>query len=162
MLKVKNQQMTAIKKCLGKSLEIQRKVFDELAYSNSAEQVFPEGKSLNVVQVIHNDEYMEIRDEIKNYPEDYDIFSEDRGKDIKLGAVLSEEEETTLHDYIFEENTDNFISVTEISDELEVVFCLLLESDRGQLGFEITDFFGFYSSEDEANIALGKLPSFVF
>ena len=162
MLKVKTQQMAAIKTCLGKTLAIQQKAFDELGYSNSAQQVFPEGKQPNFFQVINDESYIEIKDEIKNDPEYYDIFPEDRGKDIQQGAGLSEEEETTLHDYIFENNTDNFISITEVSDESETVFCLLLESDYGELGFEIIDFFGFYSSEDEASTALENLTSYVF
>ena len=156
MLKVDSKQMQRIKACIGKPLEAQEKVFAELGFSAY------DGDCNNLFHVIYADTYNEIKNEIKLEADDYDLFSENRCKEIMKGATLSLEEEERLHDYIFECNDENFIDTAMISDQNDTVFCVYLTQSEGQLGVAVADFFGFYSSEQEAVTAVEKLSDFVF
>ena len=104
----------------------------------------------------------EIKNEIKLEADDYDLFSENRCAKIKKGSVLSLEEEERLHDYIFEHNDEQFIDTAEISDQNDTVFCVYLTQNEGRLGLAVADFFGFYTSKQEAVTAVEKLSDFVF
>ena len=156
MFKVDSKQMQRIKACIGKPLEVQEKVFAELGFSAY------DGDCDNLFQVIYADTYNEIKNEIKLDADYYNLFSENRCTEIKKGAVLSLEEEERLHDYIFEDNDEQFIDTAEISDQNDTVFCVYLTQNEGQLGLAVADFFGFYTSKQEAVTAVEKLSDFVF
>ena len=156
MLKVDSKQMQRIKACIGKPLEAQEKVFAELGFSAY------DGDCNNLFHVIYADTYNEIKNEIKLEADDYDLFSENRCTEIMKGAVLSLEEEERLHDYIFECNDENFIDTAMISDQNDTMFCVYLTQSEGQMGIAVADFFGFYTSEQEAVRAVEKLSDFVF
>ena len=87
------------------------------------------------------------------YPVDYGICDEDRELEIKAGSPLTSLEKQLIDDKIFEHD-DTYMVINKFSDGKDEVFGLKVHQVQGQLGIQVIDFLGFFSSEEDAEAAI--------
>lgn len=156
MHQITTEQMTQIKVVVGKGFETQKAVFNALDFNP-----YEGGVGYNSV-VMERERYEGERKERISYPLDYGICeTEERAKEISVGAALTNEEEQSLNENIFDED-DTFMVVTEISDGTESVFAVNVQQMWGQGGLHVIDFLGFFANYEDAQNTIEAADYVIF
>ena len=149
MYQVTSEKMSQIKAAVNKPLGAQDPVFSALDFN----PYFDEGDVTNASLVMEHVRYKGERKERISYPLDYGICeTEERAEEITAGATLTDKEEQSLNENIFEED-DTFMVVTELSDGTDSVFAVNVQQMWGQGGLHVIDFIGFFANYEDAQKA---------
>ena len=150
MYQVTPEKMVKIKVVVGKGLEAQEAVFNALDFNPYDNDDIG---SLDSV-VMERERYESERKERVDYPLDYGICeTEERAKEIKAGAALSEAEEQALNENIFD-GDDTLMVITELSDGTEKVLAVTAQQIWGQGGLHVIDFLGLFANYEDARKAI--------
>ena len=150
MYQVTPEKMVKIKVVVGKGLEAQEAVFNALDFNPYDDEDIG---SLDSV-VMERERYESERKERVDYPLDYGICeTEERAKEIKAGAALSEAEEQALNENIFD-GDDTLMVITELSDGTDKVLAVTVQQIWGQGGLHVIDFIGFFANYEDAQKAI--------
>lgn len=157
MYEVSNEQMDKIKKVIGQSLEIQNDVFKSLDLNPyDFYEVHDPGEYFNIV--LSKEELEDRVKEVQKYPPNYDGFSDERLEELKSGSKITPQEVEAIKESFIEEKRDDDSPVTwaisEITDGSRTVYVFYYEQVWGQGGLNVNDFWGFYTTEEEAVRAL--------
>jgi hypothetical protein len=149
MYKISEKHMSSIKVVLDGGVNAQAQVFGSLDFN----PYFDEGDVTNASLVMERERYKGERKERISYPLDYGICeTEERAEEITAGATLTDKEEQSLNENIFEED-DTFMVVTELSDGTDSVFAVNVQQMWGQGGLHVIDFIGFFTNYEDAQKA---------
>ena len=150
MYQVTPEKMVKIKVVVGQGLEAQEAVFNTLDFNPYDD----EGAGGYDSVVMERERYESERKERIGYPLDYGICETDeRTEEIKAGAALSEAEEQTLNENIFD-GDDTLMVITELSDGTDKVLAVTVQQIWGQAGIHVINFLGFFANDDDAQKAI--------
>ena len=153
MFKVDFVQMKSILATLVKPVSDQAAVFDALNYNPYDDDENDQFGGTYHSVVMPNYSYKSSYEDMATYPVDYGICDEDREVEIKAGSPLTSLEKQLIDDKIFEDD-DTYMVINKFSDGKDEVFGLKVHQVQGQLGIQVIDFLGFFSSEEDAEAAI--------
>ena len=153
MFLVSKEQFAQIKASLAKGVLEQAAVFDALNYNPYDDDVNDQFGGTYHSVAMPNYSYKLSFEDMAAYPVDYGICDEEREAEIKAGSPLTSLEKQLIDDKIFEHD-DTYIVINKFSDRNEEVFGLKVHQVQGQLGIQVIDFLGFFSSEEAAEAAI--------
>lgn len=145
--------MNKIKSALSLGFEIQEQVFNDLNYNPYDDDVNDQFGGTYHSVVMPNYSYKSSFEDMATYPVDYGICDEDREVEIKSGSPLTSLEKQLIDDKIFDHD-DTYMVINKFSDGKDEVFGLKVHQVQGQLGIQVIDFLGFFSSEEDAEAAI--------
>jgi hypothetical protein len=149
MYEISAKHLAFIKASMQKTFEAQQEAFSSLDFN----PYFDEGDVTNASLVMERERYERECKERISYPIDYGVCeTEERAEEISSGAALSDEEEKSINEDIFDED-DTFMVVTELSDGTDSVFAVNVQQMWGQGGLHVIDFIGFFAKYEEAQQA---------
>ena len=134
--------------------------FDFNAYDHYAN-----GGELEFDTVIYRHGIDSAIEEAGKYPDEWTCISEARAEEIYAGSKLTNEEiEAVKQEYIqreVEDESAEYMTISEVTDGNRTVFALYQEQMQGQGGNQITDFHGFFETEEDARAAMDNLEGIV-
>ena len=150
MYKITAQQIAQIIEALEKPLEVQEAVFHTLDFNPYDD----EGAGGYDSVVMERERYESERKERLESPIDYGVCETDeREAEIVAGAALTQEEERSLNENIFEHD-DTLMVITKLSDGTVEVLAVTVQQIWGQAGLNVINFLGFFANDDDAQKAI--------
>ena len=150
MYHLTEEQMHGIKLSLDNGLEAQEAVFNTLDFNPYDD----EGAGGYDSVVMERERYESERKERLESPIDYGVCETDeREAEIVAGAALTQEEERSLNENVFEHD-DTLMVITKLSDGTEEVLAVTVQQIWGQAGLNVIDFLGFFANDDDAQKAI--------
>lgn len=153
MFVVSKEQMQQINGSLASDIFEQTAIFESLNYNPYDDDANDQFGGTYHSVVMPNYSYKSSYEEMATYPVDYGICDEDREVEIKAGSPLTSLEKQLIDDKIFEDD-DTYIVINKFSDGKDEVFGLKVHQVQGQLGIQVIDFLGFFSTEEAAEAAI--------
>ena len=162
MFTVTTEQMSKIHASMSQPLEAQNEVFESLELSSND---YEWGEGIPDALCAVSRDQMDIEDVIDN-PLDYlSDLSEDREKELRAGAKVTEDE---LEAYcqkkaIEEANSDcvTFAVLIKFNDGKRQVFGVFIDEMGGQGGNAFVDFYGFFETEEAADTARDNIKEYI-
>ena len=148
--KISSEQMSKIKATVSKGLEAQEAVFNTLDFNPYDD----EGAGGYDSVVMERERYEGERKERIESPTAYGVCETDeREAEIVAGAALTQEEERSLNENIFEHD-DTLMVITKLSDGADEVLAVTVQQIWGQAGLHVINFLGFFANDDDAQKAI--------
>jgi hypothetical protein len=162
MFIVTTEQMNKIHASMSQSLEEQNTVFESLELSSNDYEWGDD--TLDALCAVSRDQ-MDIEDVTDN-PLDYlSDLSEDREKELKAGAKITEEE---LEEYCQKQAIEDansgcatFSVLVKFNDGERQVFGIFIDEMFGQGGNAFIDFYGFFETEEAADTARDNIKEYI-
>ena len=150
MYETTTEKMTKIRAVVGKPLEAQEAVFNTLEFNPYDDEAAGGFDSV----VMERERYESERKERLESPIDYGVCKTDeREAEIVAGAALTQEEERSLNENIFEYG-DTLMVITKLSDGNDEVLAVTVQQIWGQSGVHVINFIGFFANDDDAQKAI--------
>ena len=150
MYTLSTTQMAQIKVTVGKAIEAQEKVVNTLEFNPYED----EGAGGYDSVVMERERYEGERKERIESPTAYGVCETDeREAEIVAGAALTQEEERSLNENIFEHD-DTLMVITKLSDGADEVLAVTVQQIWGQAGLHVINFLGFFANDDDAQKAI--------
>ena len=150
MYQVTPEKMVKIKVVVGQGLEAQEAVFNALDFNPYDD----EGAGGYDSVVMERERYESERKERIESPTAYGVCETDeREAEILAGAALTQEEERSLDENIFEYD-DTLMVITRLSDGNDDVLAVTVQQIWGQAGLNVINFLGFFANDDDAQKAI--------
>ena len=150
MYQITPEKMVKIKVVVGQGLEAQEAVFNSLDFNPYDD----EGAGGYDSVVMERERYESERKERLESPIDYGVCETDeREAEILAGAALTQEEERSLDENIFEYD-DTLMVITRLSDGNDDVLAVTVQQIWGQAGLNVINFLGFFANDDDAQKAI--------
>ncbi|ADE38425.1 hypothetical protein [Candidatus Puniceispirillum marinum] len=164
MYKISPEQMVQIKAVVGNGHEAQEAIFNALDFDPYE---YEGGCDSDVVWgydsvVMERERYESERKERLENPADYGICeTEERSEEIKAGAVLTQKEERSLNENIFDHD-HTFMVISTFSNGTDEIIAVTVQQIWGQLGIHVINFIGFFANDADAQKAIEQADYVTF
>ena len=135
---------------LSKPLAEQKAIFDEIDINPYDDE--SDGNHFGYGPVMSRSTLNDHVAEVQEDPDYFGYLSDERMTEIQSGATLTPDEIASIHSQFIEDEVENdnveFAICGELSDGNNCIYALYLEQLMGQGGLAITQFLGFFQTEE--------------
>ena len=169
MHKVTQEQMNRILHEMGKPVPVNEgealsEKFDPFKELNPYDYD-ANGGELEFNVAVYERDIASALEEAQEYPSDSYYLTEKQIEAVEAGAILTEKEKAEIRERFIEQSREEedaqYLVVSEVSDGTRSIYILYTEMMCGQGGIQMTDFFGYFDTDEAARTAMNNLKGIV-